>query len=619
MTTKLIIAERLIRKAWFVVLRHLKEQPAFYKEACKELGISYHDEIFKSGIEILDISNCQLIFNDDIENNWHQNGSIRIDFLAKILHGYEAKICAIINNKVLKGRIKHSVATHNSEKLSKGGIAQTVFNIGATNWQQNSNQITINESLLKELNPKKILMLYEYVKVISIFYGKKGSELEIEMDFLQKELSKLLSFQNQLFEFKQDIGGAQSHYKVWSNTNNFPQSLFNTKWLRYERRDFANLGPDSIKSTRGFSIGCIEFIGGKKKFPTIETCINLDINNTIIKSTLKGICRFEHNSNYLFIDMNNVNITDDSINNLDLTSLYVLRMNKIDIQNQEIIIGYHIFYSLIKHKYLVKTTLFVKFSDEQALPFTPRIINSSESDYKNIPILIRRFFANRSMNRLTIPSSVISHLEKTTDNSGTLHDFLLRQGKIIDDTILGGIIGNFDLFYYHKKTYPTNDMKYLDGIRKDKLIIDYDDDLCELRATFIHKNKEIYKGKGFRKNRTIQFLLEQTNSPNNLVKKIYRNGDNDRKVVYFAFPVPSYDEVFFEDEIKNNLSFEGVLSGIDDEKALPLSFSALLVKEDISLDLSNPNDKMTKKLLFHFKKLSATYLATENIFNHFSD
>lgn len=618
MTTKFLLFERFIRKSWFMVLRHIKENPSFYNDSCRELGISYAKETLNLGIEILETEKFELDFQDEKEREWHLDSAVKVKFVAKILHGYEAKICAIINNKILAGRIKHTAQS--SKKLLKGGTAQTVFNISATNWEQNSDgaKIRFNKSLEKEVNAKKILELYQYVSSISIYFPTEINEIDNEISFLRKELEKELVNKSSPLELKQSNIGLQNHYKAWSKVNNFPKSLFNTKWLRYERRDSIDPDPNSIVSTRGFSVGCIEFIKGAKKFPVKETNLSLDTNNIETTNILNGICRFESDTNYLFVEMNKTNYEVE--NNLEHTSIYVLNINKFDFQNQEVIIGYHIFYSLIKLKYLVKTTLLIKYTNEHKFSFTPKILNKTDLEYNNIPIFIRKFFADRSMNRLTTPSAAISHLEKISDNSGTLKDFLSRQGKVFDDTILSSVIGSFDLFYYYKKSHPVNDdIQYLKGIRQDKLIIEYDDELCELKGVFIHKEKEIYKGKGFRKNRTIQFLLEQTNIISASGKRHYYTGDNDRKSVFFSFPVPNYDEFFFKDEIKNNLSFEGVVSGIEDESGLPLSFSALLVREEVKIDLNNPDNIMTTKLLIHFKKLSATYLATESYFGHFLD
>ncbi|WP_157607539.1 hypothetical protein [Runella limosa] len=613
MTSNIVLSERLIRKAWFLILRHFKENPSYFRDTCKDMGISRSEKKLSEGIEILETSKFELDFNDEVEGIWHKNNDIKISFVTKILHGYEADICAVINNQILDGRVR------TNKKILKGGIAQTIFNISATNWQKktNSNQIVFNKNLGKEVNPKKILSLYEYVKKIIVNYPREYNYLIDEISFLQLELEKELLSKNKWGEFKNGSAGTQNHYKVWSKTNNFPKQLLNTKWLRYERRDSVSIDPNSIMSSRGFSVGCIELIGGSKKFSVRETIVSLDTNNIETTNILDGVCRFESNTNYLFIEMNRID--QEEANKLGVTSIYILNIHRMDIQNQEVIVGYHIFYSLIKHKYLVKTTLLIKFKDELDLLFIPKIINKTDSEYKKIPILIRRFFAERSMNRLTIPSTAISHLEKISDNSGTLQDFLARQGKIYDDIILSGFTGNFNLFYYFKKNHPINDdKKYLSGIRQDRVIIEYDDELCELRGEFLHKEKEVYRGKGFRKNRTIQFLLEQKKSTNPLGEKFFHTSDNNRKSVFFSFPVPHYDDYFFKDEIENNLSFEGVLSGIEDESGLPLSFSALLVRECVEIDLSNPNNLMTAKLLTHFKKLSATYLATDSFFNHFS-
>jgi hypothetical protein len=305
-----------------------------------------------------------------------------------------------------------------------------------------------------------------------------------------------------------------------------------------------------------------------------------------------------------------------------------------DAENQSLLIGHYINFSIYFERYITKTVIWRKTDAE----FAPEDLVNADNSFEKIPISIRRFLHNRIQNRLNMPLRPLSNLNNANDKDRSLHGWIEeRISSIYKDKKLRACVDQYYVCYFYGDALNSNkvtesqlsnnindsiaiDEHISTFMRIDGLAIEYDDDAVAFSATYTHyinktESKQrksitpnIYKGKVVRKNLTIQVFVEH----DKFLSSSPRGNSTTGNFILLNFKIPQCNEDEATDTFNRYNYFEGIVSGLSDAHNDPLSFRALIIKrrmnggrkkEPIRLTLKDKEnrDDISKLVIEYFK------------------
>jgi hypothetical protein len=617
------IPARYLRKPWFIILNHLASKPEKYR-------VYFNDEV-KSKVPVDLISSHSISaydadlfeFDDPIEKSWFEvgiegGGKITpVCYLSsyRISKTYIAFLCKAINlsadiggtNKLNYARPVEGVI---DVSLEKGDLTQIVLHKGLSDFRTSGDKIRFGDTSL-QIGKASAERLIDYaIKIVPDLYTDKA--------FLRRETAILEALKSELKKFKvakpviPDLFETQSfaiehHAALWQNP--ITGSLEHTYWVCMERTDALR---SKGLADYGIAISTIVFQDTSSGFLTCEMqSMFFDQKGIPHFSTFAGIAAVESKKESLHIELHNFNkehVTPGM-------ATFTLSLN--DIANQNIIVGHHSYYAPTFHKYITKTVVWMRY-EEPDFPIRPskpfslhtnpgefctaftKDLNPFDDKYlfEEIPLEIRQFLANRALNRLTMPKKRI-RLLKGEHNS--LESWMKNQYRDVykDDILRICCIDYVVCFYYGEENISQiTDKQILAKIRIDELSLVHHSDSGMFKAKYAHrpsKNVPPYTGEVHRKSYSVEVMMSNT--------KEQTGHTTEKNFVFLSFCIPEKLENAFKEGFDACDHFTGIISGLNDDKATPISFSALLFKR---ADVPQRMNKKFKDKLIKFFRMDQT-------------
>ena len=614
---------RFLRKPWFVILENFTDQLEDYKEVLDK----YSDTRLPDNaipVSIHYVEGSEIEFKDPIEKEWSLEGfkpakthvKIQYKSFPEINHGFTSLICSLISVRAIispgeERDYRKSMSDLDDRKVFR--MMQDQINSVLRPKKQGNEYVFRDQTI--NVKYDFVLKLIDFAEHVLTKKGNKSSGsndlecLSAIRDLLKSEFSSKPDKAAE--EDVQYRKVREEHDKFW-RAGSLCKKFHNTTWLCFQRTD----GRKNQHANYGISISPVEIkYWGKDKVTANMICAYSDADGQVESYEYNGMVTADDNTENLIIELKRVE--KDAVP--ASVAYFVMQLGKD--KDQKVVLGYHMYYSLFSQRFITKVVIWEKLDDTKAhhrLPvnnhdvtdeniLTPyaRDINPLDDiqDFKNIPLLIRRFLSDRKLNRLTLPSKTISQLE-LKENS--LKKWIEPKYNKADDQILKACCGKYHLFYYYGERIYENmeEGDILEFIRVDELSISFDENFANFSATYVHeRNRGItYHGKADRKSTTIEVLVE------------YKGGEKYKttnvNMILISFSIPNSDEHVFEQEYIRYSSFEGLISGLNDNELTPVAFLALIKKMPpdnkdyggLIYNKKDPENAVSGELIDFFKK-----------------
>ena len=606
------VENRYLRKAWQIILRNFIKNPGEYQQYLWE----DYGTIFPNGAvhaEVIERVTTGVDFEDEVERSWRAQG---IDYKGTpVKVGYE-DILLLKNSKevislaiALKGKIhveKYQGRVHlnENEKWNVARVCQELNNaLGKTTKDNNGLVRTFSQtSVTTKAMAKKLIAFAKKLTQEDPAATKADEKVmeAIEAEFL-KEYPETASI---IGDFNFYEGIVKRHHALW-NPGDRLRNFKGSRWLCFQRTD----GCHSSSSDYGISISPLEIRyereNNKSQYGVfMQSRYHSDQSGDTQTYQYTGMVTDVVSTNSLVFEL----WRDQKDRSPESVSYIVLTLTSE--ANPDVLIGFHMYYSVYSSRYVTKSVLFQHFDDsdikfdlnpeERKLPaeqLFPKLSHDYNPDddpkeFKEIPLLIRRFLARRDLNRLTQPSTRISSLE---EGENSLAKWMDSRNGIDAHPILDACQGNYSIYYFYgdQIAEKADTDEIFQKVRKDRLTISYDENLAAFKALFYHERTRnaTYTGKVGLNMQTIEINVED-------------NGDDkynstELNMVFISFTIPAHDKGVFADEFKGKKSLEGLIAGCNDNENTPIALIAMIIKEvdeDLQADLhSTKTDSKERK------------------------
>ncbi|AUD02146.1 hypothetical protein [Spirosoma pollinicola] len=615
-----------LRKPWYVLLRYTPTQinkSQYWKDEIKGIRRGLRSEpIEKTDIEKINLSTE--------ESNFIKKANVHYEFAYNIRTGAISQICLIIpklwhdlgkTDVVLGERIKEYYL---KAFRGKSATERTIL------------QEKVNSPLSKSGVPiGEHSTVSDLIAICLCLMAKSACKDNVddveEINRILEIIDKLPTKPEKNKPADIDLKLIDDHLRFWrqASNNTIPDPFTDSHWKSYERTD-ANKNP---KASWGIAKSHI-YISQQNERGFTSILFKSKYNEEEYESS--GIVTYDKNSKYLIAQLiRHAKIKNDTP---ETNSFFVMRVR--DPENQSLLIGHYINYSIHFERFITKTVIWHKVDKS----FSPEDLVNADNKFTTIPISIRRFLYSRIHNRLNLPLRGLSNLDNPNDKDRSLHGWVEeRVAAIYQDKKLLACVDKYYVCYFYgeainltkltenqQKGAPLEDNSLEDEIAKfiriDTLDIDYDDDAVAFNATYKHFTQDthiqskkiftqsIFRGKIARENSTVQVFCEQEK----YVSIKYRDKSTSGNFILLNFKIPNCadDKAF---EIFNSYDyFEGIISGLSDSKNDPLSFRALIIKRRLNnskrkvsvkinlTDREKRND-LTRAIINYFKNHATQY------------
>jgi hypothetical protein len=604
-----VIDSRFLRKPWFVIIKNFAEQQAEFPP------------IIDKGQKLLDTNNDwvketpldadKIIFDDETEESWFRDGIESDGGIKKIQYDYSYKVvkhvrlvCSAIQTKTLD--IVKTAKPDRIERTKARKLQDTHGQLGVD--EESGQQRFLNKGL--KISAEGVNTIIDLA--IKIVKGKVSQNHEDKDDLecllaIKANFKSYTSNNNKAFSAAEYLAYWENHRDFWKEGELKP-NFSNSKWFCFRRTDARNIS----ESNYGISISPIEIKSyGPGNYSIYMLSKYRDADHNFDPVAYKGLVTVDENHKALVIEMH------QAIADADHPTVAFSVMQLGTDKNPKLLLGYLTYYSLLSGRYITKVSVWLRMDtftptffghDKHKLPtaeqFTNFAINlnpkDNKADFDQIPVDIRKFLSERSQNRLTLPSKVISSL---TDGDHALHKWLKPKYERAEDKTLIPCCGDYDVFYYYGSTITTEtrDQDILDHTRSDKLTFAYDENATAFSARYTHTRSEQgveYLGSVSKRDAVVEIVVE--------FKGKFPYKTTDKNIIYLSYSVPHAERMVFDKEIAGVDYFEGLIAGVNDQKPAPISFLILLRKrteknKNISFNPADTGNLVTATVLDFFK------------------
>lgn len=620
-----------LRKPFYLLLEHFSKEPEKYTKTWKMDDKSVSEKLtlgqlseeaviarLKNLASYIDkFENVKVDFKksdipfSEFEEKWCQD-TIHIKKIYKIQKNFKVDIGQIIEQVI--------GLTPVLKEFPSGDRARILYNLNKL-CPKNINsksEIFLESTIIENVNDDKIKRIYLYIKqvVIPDLFKNKEDNLEVlkEINFIHDAWKKYIENRKvkegtEKADISKAISSGKSLWQLTEHHSYLLEEFMNSKWLIYERTDSGN----KSNNNRGYSISCLEIFSiiDKVFLPAKVTSKYQNQQGILEDNKFLGLVGLDETSKYIFISLKKDDIKLPSI------SFFVLRIDMNSLQDQEILIGYHLYFSAYFNKCITKVVCAQRVDKKtmswqvihKTPPFEPKDLTENITN-EDVPQVIRRYLANRALNRLSMPEKIISFLY---GRDRTLEKWLNNKiEQAANDLKLQACVGNYSIYYFIGNTSHL-DPKYaqLDedliykNLREDLLDVKYDEDLIDYKAHYLHRRglnaKVLHEGFVSRKGNTVELILEYRE--NKYAKTTKAN------YIFLSFCIPDFDKNIFPLEFAKSEynMLPGIISGLNDEYSTPISCLAMVVKNSRSnkIDIINDDyklnlDDFSKKKIVNF-------------------
>jgi hypothetical protein len=557
------IPARLLRRPWYILLKHFKLNPDYFNEK-NQVSISEYG----AHIELIE----NPVFTDDLEKHWLDKGigadavKFEYDEPYMIKFGWTEKVCTPIGEKT-----KLYIRRGSDKKIRKGGQVQEILH-----------HFLSVELAVPSDNKRKLVLSKAHVNALfrsaraslAFIYAGEPGRVEREhviLNFLRERISEYLNKST----ISENLPGSGAPVVQRASTfwlKGIDSAFFETgnTWRCYERigldkEDWPQQGP-----MHGFMINALRFYkgdGGGAYGQMVNTSINAE--NERVTGFYSGPAVIDGSRTpYLHLQLHN--------SQLPFPVYFVLKVD--NAAKQKIMIGHYTSFSEKLRKYITKMVVLEKVitPGQQPpganLPADPAdawaklqeltreiTYKTNKNAFEKIPKPIRTFLASRRLNRLSMPAEPINFLAE-------LKKWLDEKHKFIKETKLANLCKEYIVVYcFEDKPEGTRDDFNWNRLRLDTLRIEADESELKYNVQYVHRSGGTtsgYTGRAFIKTGNLELLVFQSNEEG------LAAADRNYGLLNFTIPQPEHvDTVPY---------FTGILSGLGDKPVVPVSYRAMV-------------------------------------------
>ncbi len=609
---------RYFRLAWQVILENFDlDNPVFKRHIEGPEGIKINSQKEKI-IVYAKYPEGDISFADETEEDWTKkvfrvNGE---EYHYQVKGYYQIKL-----EKEKIGIIIELAANLKPKENSDFRYAQEKLNRFAHKYDKTGDQLKISTGEIGIPYGSLVNLLNFAIELLRNKETKSTRDTVDEkiLHFIIQELPENTGSETGKSDFKR-ISGIQ--VKFWEHKE--PLNRFaNRKFLCYQRTD----GCKDAEANFGVASSAIYIGQADNEACTITMHCNFNIENgDPEKFKYEGLLAYDESINYLVAELKRQGTETSPAS---FAYFFIRLPTNAGKVNNELYIGYHVYYSITVKRVIVKTVFIQNFGSntkaEDRLPFTEDELNEyvfdlnpfskidnpsgkEQSDeikkddnkkderFGRISLLIRRFLAERNLNRLTMPEQEIGML---VGAENSLSAWMAYQKRATEDKILEAV-GNYayHVFYYYgpTSTTPLEAKQLFSSMRRDDLTLTYDNYMLDCNAAFVHRKMDRYIGYAKRQQSTISIIMDSI---------VSKHKTSSADIVHLTFSIP-LDEKLFKEEYKGKDDFEGIISGLNDNGNTPISFVCLVKKANKktieAFEKDGEKSPLGRQLLNFFRK-----------------